>query len=199
MMPSPDAAGAVQLFDAAGARKYVCGKEWDRFFAAVGRMDAQSRAFCWLLAFTGCRVSEGLALCPRHLDAEAGCVIFRTLKRRRRVFRAVPVPPELMVALRALARDKEPDTLLWTWHRKTAWQRVKTAMVAAGISGPQATARGLRHGFGVVNAEESISGALTQRWMGHARLETTAIYQHVVGREERSFARRIWRRLPRLS
>ena len=34
---------------------------------------------------------------------------------------------------------------------------------------------------------------LTRDWMGHARIDTTAIYQHAVGREERSFARRLWR------
>jgi hypothetical protein len=28
--------------------------------------------------------------------------------------------------------------------------------------------------------------------MGHARLETTAIYQHAVGQEERAFAMRLW-------
>jgi integrase len=71
---------------------------------------------------------------------------------------------------------------------------VKSVMAAAGIKGTQATAKGLRHGFGIANAEKNIAPALTQRWMGHARLETTAIYQHVTGREERAFAARLWRR-----
>jgi site-specific recombinase XerD len=31
-----------------------------------------------------------------------------------------------------------------------------------------------------------------QRWMGHARLETTAIYASVLGEEERILARRTW-------
>jgi len=33
--------------------------------------------------------------------------------------------------------------------------------------------------------------SLTARWMGHARLETTAIYQSAVGRDERAFAQKL--------
>ena len=190
MTPGPGEAG---LLDAKGGRKYVCGSEWRRFLSAVSRLDGPSRAFCLLLVYSGCRVSEGLALTPERLDIETGRVVFRTLKRRRCAFRAVPVPPELLAALRRLARGKEPDERLWGWTRQTAWRRVKAAMFAAGITGAQATPKGLRHGFGIANAEQNIPASLTQRWMGHARLETTAIYQHVVGREERSFAGRLWR------
>ncbi len=190
--------GLTQLFDNHGARKYVCGGEWRRFLDAAAHMAAPSRTFCDLLAYTGCRISEALALTPQRLDPETGCVIFLTLKRRARVFRAVPIPPELMVALRKLARGAAPDARLWSWSRQTGWRRVKTAMAAAGITGAQATAKGLRHGFGIANAEENIPAGITRRWMGHARLETTAIYQHAVGQEERAFAKRIWRRLPRV-
>jgi len=34
---------------------------------------------------------------------------------------------------------------------------------------------------------------IVQRWLGHARMETTAIYANVLGDEERSLARRTWR------
>lgn len=183
------------LFDTEGQRKYVCGSEGRRFLAAAARMDEESRTFCCLLAYTGCRITEGLSLAPERLDAEMGQVIFRTLKRRRRVFRAVPVPPELMAALRRLAKGKAQDDPLWAWSRQTAWRRVKAVMSAAGITGAQAMPKGLRHGFGIANAESNVPAALTQRWLGHARLETTAIYQHAVGREERAFAKRLWRRL----
>jgi hypothetical protein len=30
------------------------------------------------------------------------------------------------------------------------------------------------------------------RWLGHARIETTAIYASAVGEEERNLARRAW-------
>lgn len=184
------------LFDRDGQRKYVCGTEGRRFLAAAARLDPDARAFCRLLAFSGCRVSEGLALTSRRLDPEAGCVIFQTLKRRKVTFRAVPVPASLMQELRQLAGDAQPDARIWTWCRQTAWRRVRHAMNAAGIVGVQATPKGLRHGFGILNAEQNVPASLTQRWMGHARSDTTAIYQQALGREERAFAQRLWKSLP---
>ncbi|MFT4251427.1 MAG: site-specific integrase [Caulobacter sp.] len=189
-----DAEALARLFDADGARKYLCASEWKRFVRAAEKAAPQTQALCLLLALTGCRVSEALAVTPARLDRAAGRVVFRTLKRRRRVFRAVPIPPELMRALCDLAVSRAPDAPLWPWCRQTAWRRVKDVMHRAGIVGPQATPKGLRHAFGIANAEDRVPPGLTQRWMGHAKLETTTIYTHAVGQEERSFARRLWRR-----
>jgi integrase len=66
-------------------------------------------------------------------------------------------------------------------------------MAAAGIKGAHAMPKGLRHGFGVANAEGNVPMPTTQKWLGHKKLETTAIYQQAVGREEEALARRIWR------
>jgi integrase len=182
----------ARLWDETGARKYVCESEWRRFLSAATRADAETRALCQLLAFTGCRISEALALTRAQLDAETGRVVFRTLKRRKSSFRAVPVPPSLLETLTCLALDKEPDVRIWPWCRQTAWRRIKSVMQAASIEGPQAMPKGLRHGFGIANAAQNVPPSLTQRWMGHARLETTAIYQHAVGEEEIAFAKRLW-------
>lgn len=194
MIPSFEPDGLDRLYDAEGSRKYVCGSEWRRFLIATEKLEPATRAFAQLLAFTGCRLSEALSLTVAGLDLETGRVVFRTLKRRKRVFRAVPIPADLMVLLAQVARGKEPDARLWPWCRQTGWRRVKAIMQAAGVTGAQAMPKGLRHGFGIANAEQNVPAALTRRWMGHARLDTTAIYQHAVGREERAFARRLWRR-----
>jgi integrase/recombinase XerD len=183
----------LTLFNETGARKYLCASELPRFLGAARRADNATRMFCYLLAYTGCRLSEALALTPGQLDAETGRVVFRTLKRRRQVFRAVPVPPELMSGLCRIAKDKQGDAALWGWCRQTAWRRVKSVMDAAEIAGAHAMPKGLRHGFGVANAEGNVPMATTQKWLGHAKLETTAIYQQAVGREEHAFARRLWR------
>jgi integrase/recombinase XerD len=186
-------ADQLALFDAHGGRKYLSASELPRFLAAARRADLATCAFCCLLVFTGCRLSEALAITPAQLDEETGRVVFRTLKRRRQTFRAVPVPPELMRALRRIAHGRKADASLWDWCRQTAWRRVKRVMDAAGIAGAHAMPKGLRHGFGVANAEGNVPMATTQKWLGHAKLETTAIYQQAVGREEHAFARRLWR------
>jgi len=183
----------VQLYDSNGQRKYLTGKEGQRFLNAAGRAEPRTRALCRTLAFTGCRISEALALSRPRLDGETGCVVLRTLKRRKLIFRAVPVPLSLIAELQALPEIPDAPEKLWTWCRQTAWRRVKTVMAQARITGPQASPKGLRHGFGIAAAEENIPPGLTQRWMGHARLETTVLYQHAVGKEERAFAKRLWK------
>jgi integrase/recombinase XerD len=184
--------GVDALYGADGARKYLCGTERQRFLKVAALEPLAVRAFAELLAFTGCRISEALSVTSANLDSETIRVIFRTLKRRKRVFRAVPIPGDLMARLQLIAAEKDPEVPLWNWCRQTGWRTVKRLMLASGVRGTQATPKGLRHGFGVANAEHNVPPALTQRWMGHARLETTAIYQHVLGPEERAFAERLW-------
>ena len=180
---------ALQLFDLNGRRKYLSEPESERFLAAAQRVEPSTRALAELLAYSGCRISEALELTGQRLDPGAGVVVFRTLKRRRLCYRAVPIPDALMANLLGLA--SEPDRKLWLCCRQTAWRRIKRLMREAAIEGTQASPKGLRHRFGVLAAER-VPLTLAQRWMGHAKPETTAIYQQVTGVEERRLAERLW-------
>ena len=66
-------------------------------------------------------------------------------------------------------------------------------MAAAGVAGPHATPKGLRHGFGVDAFQASVPPHLVQRWLGRASPRTTVIYGDVIGPEERTFAERMWK------
>jgi len=186
-----NAGGVTELFDLHGRRKYLCEPEGRRFLAAARRADPEMRAFALLLAYAGCRISEALAVRPQHLDTAAGLVVFRTLKRRRLCYRVVPIPTALMDDLVRLAAGCGEDQRLWSCCRQTAWRRIKRLMRDAQIVGPQATPKGLRHRFGILAAEH-VPLSLAQRWMGHAKPQTTSIYQQVVGEEERRLALRMW-------
>jgi integrase/recombinase XerD len=74
----------------------------------------------------------------------------------------------------------------------TGWRAVHAVMAAAGLEGPQASPKGLRHGFRVAAVAPGISLNLVQKWLGHAQLTTTAIYADAVGTEEKDIARRMW-------
>ncbi len=65
-------------------------------------------------------------------------------------------------------------------------------MDSAEITGPHASPKGLRHGFGVKAATETRNPRLVQKWLGHRYLETTTIYMDAVGEEERELAARMW-------
>lgn len=180
------------LLDAAGRRKYLTSDEARRFAEAAGHFALPRAAFALTLLYTGCRISEALALTAFQIDAPAGAVVFRTLKRRRPHFRLVPVPDKLAAMLLELAARPPADGRLWAWSRWTAWRHIRTVMQAAGIAGPYATPRGLRHSYGVACMMAGIELDLTRRLMGHARLETTAIYRDVIGAEARAALHRLW-------
>ena len=182
------------------ARKYLTAGERDAFLRAAERADRSVRTLCMTLAYAGCRLSEALAL-TAGVDLAAGVLVFESLKKRRTgVFRAVPVPPALLEALNLVhgvrelqaRRGKGRGIRLWPWSRMTGWRAVHAVMAAAGLDGPHASPKGLRHGFGVAAVAAGIPLNLVQKWLGHAQLSTTAIYADAVGAEEQDIARRMW-------
>lgn len=189
------AQAATSLFDPTGQRKYLNVREYECFLAEADRLPLPSRAFCYLLAETGCRISEALEVTPARIESVPNneAVTFRTLKRRRVVFRTVPVPLRLVQMLAPLIEKAEtPEAPLWRINRTTAWRCVVEVMHRAGITGRKASPRGLRHCFGVRAVIANVPLNLLQRWMGHATPITTMIYLDFIGAEERDFAKRMW-------
>ncbi len=190
------------LYETNGHRKYLTIDERTRFLKAAETFPREVRTFCGVLAYSGCRISEALQLTADRVDLTSGVLIFETLKKRRKgVYRAVPVPPSLLDALDLVHGIRETqvrkaggrNTRLWMWSRATASRRVKDVMDAADLTDPaNASAKGLRHAFGVAAVSKGIALNLVQRWLGHAQITTTAIYADAVGEEERTIASRMW-------
>lgn len=187
------------LTAAHGQRKYLSPDERGRFLAAAEAAPAGVRTFCLVLAWSGCRLSEALALTRADIQAEAGCLLVRSLKKRgRELVREIPLPPDLVQRLvrehagQASAERLWPWPWPWPWPRTTAWRHVKAVMAVAQIGALPACPRGLRHGFGVHAVRSGVPLDLVQRWLGHADIATTAIYTRVLGPEERAIAARMW-------
>ena len=190
------------LFNTDGTRKYLTAEERRAFLEAAGKADRDVRTFCSLLAYTGCRISEALALSVDRVDITNNLIVFESLKKRKKgVFRAVPVPATFLDALDMVhgirEAKKRPNggkgEMLWEWSRTTAWRRVKEVMDAAGLQdGVHSSPKGLRHGFGVAAVKNGIALNMAQRWLGHAHITTTAIYADAVGEEEHAIAARMW-------
>lgn len=86
------------LHDQHGQRKYLTPEERDAFIRAAESAAREVRTFCWTLAYSGCRISEALELTADRIDVREGRLVLETLKKRRKgVYRAVPVPPVLIV------------------------------------------------------------------------------------------------------
>ena len=179
------------LFDQRGNRKYLIARERLAFVCAAMKEREDISTFCLTMAFTGARISEVLALTVNRVDAADEAIIFQTLKQRRNlIFRAVPIPHKLLPLLTNYSMGKEG--LLWPWGRTTAWKIVKRVMQDAGIAQSLRKPKALRHAFAVEAGQKGIPLNIVQRWLGHARIETTAIYASAIGDEERNLARRSW-------
>jgi integrase len=122
----------MRLFDAEGRRLYLTEEERRAFLAAAAKAPREVRTFCGVLHATGCRVSEALALTAGSIDLSGRVVVFESLKKRRRdVYRALPVPPalldmlDLVHGIREAQRRGATKALLWPWSRMTAFRRVQ--------------------------------------------------------------------------
>ena len=189
------------LYARDGSRKYLNEAERLRFLAAARASPAQVMTLCLTLAHTGCRISEALELTAASVQPDAATLSIRTLKKRGTIaIREVPVPDELIATLErehgvSTAQrdmDRARHARLWPYGRTWGWMQVKAVMARSLVTGRQASPKGLRHGFGVHAVQCGVPLHLVQRWLGHARLSTTAIYADVVGPEERALAQRMW-------
>lgn len=189
------------LYDKSGTRKYLTATEKNMFIVEAKKERPEIVTFCLSLVYTGARVSEILALKPSRIDMDTKVIVLECLKKRRAgVFRAVPVPEDFLSDLAKVHGIKPGSTslptseerLLWTWGRTTAWSYVRRVMIAAGIPDCRAMPKSLRHTFGICATQANVPINILQRWMGHSRISTTAIYSDAVGDEERAFAMRLW-------
>lgn len=185
---------AMSPYTPDGSRKYLNADERDRFIRAANTASTSTRSLCLTLAFTGCRISEALALRPCDIQYQSKVLSIKTLKKRGTLkVREVPVPDALLETLNVQSSSAPTSKeRLWNWGRTTAWSRVKSVMEEAGICGTYASPKGLRHGFGIHAVQSNVPLHMVQRWLGHAALSTTAIYTDAVGAEEYAIAERMW-------
>ena len=189
MSPTADAI----LVDHRG-RKYLTAEERTRFLAAVrSRPIPTVQTLTRTLALTGCRVSEALGIRACEVDLEANEIRIATLKRRRSHWRAVPIPEEAGYRPSSSCTASEPPRAAREDEtarcgpstRQTATRQVRELMHRAGITGPQAHPRGLRHSFGVAAVTAGVPLPTIAAILGHANLSA-------IGAEARELVARVW-------
>ena len=202
--PADPDGGALYTRDR--GRKYVNQSERGRFLAEAETLPPFYALFALLLAWTGARISEVLALRRSSFDMDECKVTLVTLKRRKFAIREVPIPERLMrrldvfFSLRVAQRDPALAAgRLWPFSRVFAWQIIKDVMARADIHGAQACPKGLRHGAAVAMLQRGVSLHLIKRLLGHSRLSTTEIYLDVSGPEERELLAGFWQDAPSLN
>lgn len=189
------------LFTQNGHRKYLISEEWRAFLATASKAEPVVRSFCITLAYTGARISEVRALTAESIDLANDSIVIECLKRRRRgIYRAVPLPHDIILLIEKIhgisklqADPALRTTRLWPWSCTTAWKRIKEVCALAGVPESVAMPKAFRHSFGVEGVTQAnVPLGTIKRWLGHSRLESTLIYTDAVGAEERTLASRMW-------
>jgi integrase/recombinase XerD len=180
------------LYDHDGHCKYLTPAERDAFLKAADDAEVREvRTFCATLAYTGCRISEALALTADRIDLNDGAIVIECKKKRQSgVYRLVPVPPAFLDMLNMVhdvraahkRRDRGKSLRLWNWSRTKGWYVVRTVMRAAK-----------RHGFGIKAVSCGVPLNTLQQLFGHAQLSTTSIYADAMGPEKRQLVERMWK------
>ena len=167
----------MRLYDTDGRRLYINAAERERFLVAARSVHRDIRSFGLTLLYTGCRISEALAL------STGGLQLSDTQTQAE--------------ALAVTMDGKFKWEPIWQFHwepvnRSTAYRWIKFLMNEAEIYGVHASPKGLRHGYAIHALQCGVPLNMLQKWMGHADIETTAIYGNACGPEERRIAERMW-------
>lgn len=169
---------------AAHSRKHLDPGEHHRFLCMAAFEPPPTYTLCAVLTYTGCKLSEALALCADDIDLEKSAVNFTGTRRRGNrnkaktgaqasTARTVPVPEALLDILQSSLQleqlQRSPDTAterLWPVSRMTGWRWVVTVMHKAGIRGAPASPKGLRHSFAARALQAGVPMYQLQYWLG---------------------------------
>ena len=151
---------------------------------------------------TGARVSELLALTPRHFITPPGVsgealVSLATLKRRGRPRKTARAPRRLVPIADAAYLDRlarycatHRPQRLFAVTRHTVRNRIQR--LAAGLElSFRPTPHTFRHAFAVNCVLHGVPLRILQGWLGHADLASTEIYTRVLATETVHFMRRV--------
>ena len=156
-------------------------QEVSRLLAAVELLKA--RMLFTTMYACGLRVSDALRLELHDIDSQRMVVHIRRSKRRKD--RYVPLGSSLLKQLRDYWREQRPSSFLFPgsqadkpWNVAAIREEFRLARRIAGIEKP-CTTHTLRHSYASHCLEAGMELGTIQQILGHADLETTAIYTHV--------------------
>lgn len=151
---------------------------------------ARVRALVRFLWLTGARISEALAVTVGDVDGHSCVVRVSTLKRRKAMQRAIPLPADYVAELGAVVRDGGrlgSHDRVFPWSRAQAFRLIREALEAAGVDSARAHPHCLRHGHAVHAVQSHVPLPVIQRVLGHSSVTTTSIYLEVTGQDVRRY------------
>ena len=145
-------------------------------------LDLRAKTLIGLMFDTGMRKSELLSLCTYDLDFTRGMIHIREGKRRKD--RYVPFSKNMQKVAAAYMQAYKPHEYLFEQERGkpkgSGWpaKALSAALERTDIA-KHVSCHVLRHSYATTLLEHGIDIRHIQQWLGHKRLETTAIYLNI--------------------
>lgn len=193
----PQAALAL-AFKATGAARSLRREEVNRArAAAIESSDEHGRALIDVLWYTGCRLSEALALTVHDVNFGGGFISIPTLKGRKKapLRRGVPVPQEMLLPLALYTRDLKlaEEDRLFKWRRTQAWTHIKGLLRSAGVPEDRAFPHAFRHGHAINAIMDGVPLNVIKETLGHSSILITQQYVRATGMDiAASYKRVTW-------
>lgn len=168
------------------APRWFTSEELQRLFVTIDRRaHVIEQAFFRLLAFAGLRVGEAVRLQWGHLDLKRKTITI-TDDTKNDTYRVIPIAADLMPFLESLPTRTGLVFVNSAGHRfctPNAWQkRLDTIVKQTGLQ--HASPHAFRHSFCTYLWEQGIQPRRIQYLMGHAKIETTLNYSHLIPERE---------------
>lgn len=125
---------------------------------------------------TGARVSEALALEVKDINLNAKQVNLLTLKRKKLIYRTLPLTDSLASGLAAYLYQKDiREGRVFKFGRQNAWLMLRKYFTQAQLT-KKAHPHILRHSFSYNCSEQGLHPRILQRLLGHGSVLSTMIY-----------------------
>lgn len=173
---SPELRLALEAVDRLSPRGVVGGAE-------------RNTAIVVMLAYSGLRVAELVALDRDDVDVEAGTIHVRHGKGDRE--RYVPLHALAGKALtRYLTRRFDEDEALFVSRKHARLSTSQVRRIVESVAGEagihkRVTPHKLRHTFATLLLDKGLDVRVIQELLGHASITSTMIYTHVTGEQKR--------------
>lgn len=181
------------FLDAKRERRLPCILSREEVFEILARVATfRNYVFFSTVYACGLRLSEALAL--QVADVDGGRAMVHVHRGKGAKDRYVPLPHETLALLRRYWRTHKNPTFLFPAlgrggnHASAATSHLapdsvqgafRRARFDAGIQKRRVTIHTLRHCYATHLLEAGVNPRIIQRYMGHARLETTMMYFHL--------------------
>ena len=134
--------------------------------------------FFGLLFYTGCRVSELLAIRKKDVNLLRGTITIKQLKRRKgkELEREVMIPPPVREYLKEylITYVKGEERKLFEFSRQRAWQLVRE--LTGSVLGRELHPHTFRHAFAIQLLKTTKDLEKVRRLLGHSNYDTLKAY-----------------------